>query len=95
VARGVRQPGIDVLTAHDAGRCGLPDQDQLAFATVEERVLVTFDPDYLALHNSGVNHAGVAWCQATKYTIGPLVQLLILLHAVSDRAGMRNRVEYL
>jgi hypothetical protein len=31
VAHGLRQRGFDVLTAQDAGRCGLPDPDQLAF----------------------------------------------------------------
>jgi hypothetical protein len=38
---------------------------------------------------------GIAWCAATKYGIGPLIQLLALLHAVSDRDAMRNRMEYL
>lgn len=46
VAQGLRRQGIDVLTAQDAGRCGLPDPDQLAFATAEDRVMVSFDPDY-------------------------------------------------
>lgn len=95
VASGLRQHGIDVLTAHEAGRCGIPDPDQLAFATENERVIVTFDTDYLALHQSGVEHAGIAWCEATKYKIGPLIQLLILLHAVVDRDAMRNQLEYL
>jgi len=45
VAKGLRRHGIDVLTAQDAGRCGIPDPDQLAFATVQERVMVTFDTD--------------------------------------------------
>jgi hypothetical protein len=95
VASGLRQHGIDAVTAQDAGRCGLPDPDQLAFATAEGRVMVTFDPDYLALHNSGVAHAGIAWCPATKHSIGELLRLLVLLHAVADRDGMHNRVEYL
>jgi hypothetical protein len=93
--QGVRQVGIDVLTAHEAGRCGLPDPDQLTFARAQERVMATVDPDFLALHNSGTPHAGIAWCHATKYSIGQLVQLLILLHAVTDRDAMRNRVEFL
>lgn len=95
VVSGLRQHSIDVLTAQEAGRCGLPDPDQLAFATAEERVLVTFDPDYLALHNSGTPHAGIAWCPSMKYRIGHLLQMLVLLHGVSDRDEMRNRVEYL
>ena len=95
VAVGLRQHGIDVLTAQEAGRCGLPDPDQLAFAAAEERVMVTFDPDYLALHNSGVAHAGIAWNPGTKYSIGQLIQLLVILHGVSDRDAMKGRVEYL
>jgi predicted nuclease of predicted toxin-antitoxin system len=95
VVRGLRRRGVDVLTAQEAGRCGLPDPDQLQFATAEERVVTTFDTDYLALHASSVPHAGIVRCRATKYTIGQLIQLLFLMHQVTDRDGMRNHVEYL
>jgi predicted nuclease of predicted toxin-antitoxin system len=95
VARGLRRRGVDVLTAQEAGRCGRPDPDQLQFATAEQRVVMTFDTDYLALHASGVPHAGIVWCRATKYAIGQLIQLLFLLHQVTDRDEMRNYVEYL
>jgi hypothetical protein len=95
VATGLRQRGIDVLTAQEAGRCGLPDADQLHFATARQRVLVTFDTDFLALAASGAPHAGIAWCPATKYTVGPLVHALLLLHGVLDRDAMQNQVEYL
>jgi predicted nuclease of predicted toxin-antitoxin system len=94
-ARGLRRRGVDVLTAQEAGRCGLPDPDQLQFATAEQRVVMTFDQDYLALHASGVPHAGIVWCRATKYSIGQLVQLLFLLHQVTDSDEMRGDVEYL
>ena len=95
VARGLRQHGVDVLTAQDAGRCGLPDLDQLQFATAQDRVVMTFDPDYLALHSTGMSHAGIAWCHATKHDVTQLIQMLLLLHGVMDRDAMRNRVEYL
>jgi hypothetical protein len=96
IASGLRQHGIDVLTAQEAGQCGLSDTDQLAFATSEERVMVTHDTDYLELAASGVAHAGIAWGDATKYRlVGPLLQMLLLLHGVLDRDDMRNRVEYL
>ena len=93
--QGLRRLGINVLTAQEAGGCGSPDPDQLAFATTKERVMVTFDSDYLALHQAGVAHAGIAWCPQQKHGIGMLVQLLELLHGVADRDQMRNRVEYL
>ena len=95
VTQGLRRLGINVLTAQDAGRCGLPDSDQLVFATAQERVLASFDSDFRALHQSGITHAGIAWCPQQKYGIGVLIQLLQLLYQVADRDQMRNRVEYL
>ncbi|MBI2193372.1 MAG: DUF5615 family PIN-like protein [Planctomycetes bacterium] len=60
---GLRRHGVDVLTAQEAGRCGLPDREQWVLAPADQRVLVTFDMDYLALHQEGMQHAGIAWCQ--------------------------------
>ena len=57
--------------------------------------MVTFDSDYLAMHRSGLAHAGIAWCPQQKYGFGMLVQLLELLHGVADRDSIRGRVEYL
>lgn len=95
VARGLRRHGIDVLTAQEAGRCGLPDPDQLAFATAERRVMVTFDADYPALHAAGTPHAGIAKTPADKYSIGQLISVLVLLHAVYAADEMVNQIEYL
>ena len=95
VSRALVRHGVDVLTAQEANRCGLPDSDQLSFATAEDRVMVTFDSDFLALHQSGVKHADIAWCPARKYSIGELIQAVLLLHGVLDRESMYNHVEYL
>jgi hypothetical protein len=95
VSDGLRRHGVDVLTAQDAGQCGLSDLDQLTFATSAERVMVTFDTDYLALHQAGVQHAEIAWCQEQKHAIGQLIQALLLVHGVLDRDAMRNHLEYL
>lgn len=94
-SQGLRRHGVDVLTAQDAGCCGLSDPEQLAFATAQERVMVTFDSDYLVLHQSGVQHAGIAWCQEQKHSIGELIQAILLVHGVLDRDSMRNHIEYL
>jgi predicted nuclease of predicted toxin-antitoxin system len=95
LVRGLRLRGLDVLTAQDAGRCGLADPDQLAFATADGRVMVTFDTDYLALHQTGTPHNGIIWCPATKHSVGELIRLLRRLHGVMDRDSMLNHVEYL
>lgn len=57
--------------------------------------MVTYDPDFLALAASGVQHTGIAYCHATKYTIGQQIQLLAILQGVLDRDDMKDRVEYL
>ena len=95
VAVGLRQNGLEVLTTQEAGRCGLNDPDQLAYSTSEDRVMVTFDTDFLALHRSGVSHGGIAWCPAAKYRTGQLVRMLVLLHSLVERDAMTNHVEYL
>jgi Domain of unknown function (DUF5615) len=94
-SRGLRRHGIDVLTAQEAGRCGASDVEQLFFATSEGRVLVTFDSDFLMLHQSGVSHAGIAWCPEQKHSIGGLIQAILFLHGVLDRDSMRCHVEHL
>ncbi len=95
VTAGLRRRGIDVFTAQEANLCGASDSDQLAFAISQDRVLATFDSDFLALHQSGTPHSGIVWCPATKYGIGELVKLLVLLHSVLAAEEMHNHVEYL
>lgn len=95
VAAGLRLRGVDVLTAQDAGRCGYDDPDQLAYATAAGRVMVTFDVDYITLHNAGTGHAGIAWAREDKYSIGGLINVLHLLHGVYTAADMTDRLEYL
>ena len=95
IASSLETHGIDVLTAQDAGRCGMSDADQLQFAEANRRVLVTHDTDYLVLASTGVPHAGIAWFHATKYSIGQAIQMLLLLHQVLEQDDMVNRVEYL
>jgi hypothetical protein len=82
-----------VLTAQAAGTCGYADEQQLDFAKSAGRVLVTFDTDFLALHKSGIEHAGIAWCPERKYEIGQLIQVLQLLHGVLNADEMKNHAE--
>lgn len=94
-SQGLRRHGVNVLTSQEADRCGYSDLDQLAFAAAENRVMVTFDTDFLVLHQAGTPHAGIAWCQEQKYGIGQLIQALLLLHGVLDRESMAGHIEYL
>lgn len=60
VALGLRQPRVDVLTAQEAGMRGVPDEQQVAFAPRERRVIVTQDTDFLRMHAEGRPHPGIA-----------------------------------
>lgn len=95
VAHGLRHRGLDVLTVQEAGRSGLPDADQLAFATAQGRVVMTHDADYLQLAAVGIEHAGITFCYSTKYEPGALLQALLIVHGAMSAEEMRNHVEYL
>lgn len=100
-ARGLRSRGIDVLTAAEAGRLRYPDEEQLRFATADNRAMATFDADFLALASefltNGESFAGVAFCLPKKYQsdVGRLVHALVSLHARLTATDMRDHVEYL
>ena len=95
LAAGLRARGVDAVSAREVGRLRLSDPDQLAFATTEGRVLVTHDEDYLALHATGVAHAGIAYCHPDTYSIGQLIDALVLVYGAMTADEMINHVEYL
>jgi hypothetical protein len=74
-----------------------PEEQEKAikYSDVVANAMMFQNPDYLALHQAGTQHAGIAWCHATKHSIGEQIRLLVLQHAIMDRDAMRNHVEYL
>lgn len=95
VAAGLRQKGVDAATVQELGRSGLSDVAQVQFASTENWVLVTFDPDYLEMARQQMQHSGIVWCVERKYSIGQLVRALAALHAMSNQEKMQNQVEFL
>lgn len=97
----LRAAGADVLTIVETARVGIPDDDQLRFATADGRVMVTHDEDYTALAAqfwaSGETFAGVAYCHPLKYrgNVGGLIAALLLVHGAATADEMMNHVEYL
>lgn len=74
---------------------GKSDLEQLQFAAASERVLFTFDKDFLRLAVSCERHAGIVWCPASKFSIGEIIRRLALISAVLTADEMRDQVEYL
>jgi hypothetical protein len=95
LASALRRRGIDVTTPSDAGLLTAEDEQHLAYADRENRVLFTHDSDFLALHQGGATHAGIAYCPPGSRTLGYIVRFLCLMHDCLTSEEMRGRVEYL
>jgi len=95
IAVGLRAHNIEVTTTADAGLLAATDEKHLFFAYSEQRVLVTHDCDFLRHHWAKVEHSGIAYCHRDKYSVGDLMQMLLLLHACESSENMMGKVEYL
>ncbi|SRR6266498_4211187 len=94
VAEGLRRRRVNVLTVQEAGKSGLSDRDQVAFALSEGRVMVTMDSDFLTLAVEGVSHAGIGYANPRR-SVGELISALMLVFGVLTPAELANHVEYL
>lgn len=94
VAVGLRRRGVDAVTAAEAGLLGAPDEDILAWAKAEQRVIFTHDDDFLRLHSSGVSHAGIVFA-LQGMRIGEVIRGLKLVHDLLDVHDMAGHVEFL
>lgn len=94
VANGLRLRGISVTTTQDVQLLGATDEEQLAFARSEDRVIVTHDDDFLRLHGQGMPHAGIVYSNPRRRTIGQLVHGLVRLWRNNTPDEMQGRVEF-
>ena len=95
IAAGLRQRGVEVTTAAEAGLLGAPDEAHLAYAWSQARVLVTHDVDFLRLHAAGAEHAGLVYCPPQARSLGDMIRLLVLIWELLEPGEMRRHVEYL
>ncbi len=94
IVRQLRRLGYDVLTSYDAGQANqsIPDEDVLAFATEQERVVITLNrDDFIALHRSGIRHNGIIICKTDRDYVGQAQTL----HAHLQEKLNKNPVEML
>jgi predicted nuclease of predicted toxin-antitoxin system len=90
--------GFDCLTAAHAGRLGESDEEQLAFATRERRVLITHNArDYYRLAiewaRQGREHSGIVLATRRRdvFQVGQRVLPVLTL---LDQDGWKNCVMY-
>jgi predicted nuclease of predicted toxin-antitoxin system len=94
ISRGLRQRGIDVTTSPEIGLLSVSDEGQLEFAFSQNRVLFTQDRDFLRLHNSGVEHAGIIYCIKSSRSISEIVRGLVLVWELLEPEDMHRHVEF-
>lgn len=95
IARALQRRGIDVTTTTDAGLLGADDDEQLAFALSEQRVIMTHDADFLVAAAKSAHHAGIAYCPPDSHSIGHMVRCLCLMNDCLEPHEMFGKVEFL
>ena len=93
VVRALRRRGVDVQRTPDAGMMSASDEEHLARAREEGRVVFTQDEDYLRLA-ARTEHAGVVYARQEK-PIREIISGLMLIYQLLEAEEMWNHIEYL
>jgi predicted nuclease of predicted toxin-antitoxin system len=102
LARLLRARGVDAICTIEAGTVGRPDQEHLAFAAAQGRVLVSYNfHDYLPIaetwFTAGSGHAGIilSYRQFRRDQLGEAIHLLLRLLSTVPADELRNTVRFL
>ncbi|HBQ97055.1 MULTISPECIES: DUF5615 family PIN-like protein [Roseofilum] len=95
IAEGLRRRGLDVTVTAQVGLLGASDEEQVAFALVQSRVVFTHDADFLRLHRRGVEHAGIVYCQQGKRSIGEMILSLVQISQFQTLESMYRHIEFI
>jgi predicted nuclease of predicted toxin-antitoxin system len=99
VAAGLRQRGVDVLTAYEDGAAELDDEPLLDRAAELGRVFFTHDDDFLAIADrwcaAGRPFSGIVYVHQYRLTVRQIMVELELIAKAGDATDMQSRVEFL
>jgi hypothetical protein len=99
ITAGLRQRGVDVLTAYEDGAHQWDDDRLLERAGQLVRVLFTQDDDLLVIAHQWLlasrEFAGLVFGQPVRLTVGKAIQDLELIAEAMDPTNMLNRIEYI
>lgn len=93
IVSGLRQRGVDVLSVPKAEMLSASDEEQLAFAREQKRVIFTHDDDFLKLATD-IEHAGIVY-SSHQLAIGDIIRGLMLIYEVLEAEDMKNQLEFL
>jgi predicted nuclease of predicted toxin-antitoxin system len=95
IAEGLRRRYIDVTTTPEQALVSVSDEEQLAFCVSQGRVIFTSDADFLRLHHTGTNHAGIIYCHQGSRSIGDIIRTLVLVWECLELEEMKNHLEFI
>lgn len=100
LVQALRARGMDVQTALEAGLIARPDEEHLAYAAQQGRVLYTFNvADFYQLHarflEQGRSHAGLVLAAQQRYSVGEQMRRLLRLRGQYTADEMEDRVVFL
>lgn len=99
ITDGLRNMGVDVLTAQQDGNREMDDEDLLDRAMSVNRLMFTQDQDFLRIardrQSEGIEFAGVIFARQVVVSIGQCIQDLKLIAEASELEEYSNRVLYL
>lgn len=95
VSEQLEKAGFDVVSVRSLNTRGTEDIEHLQTATTMGRVLCTYDSDFLSLASQGIEHAGIAFAQSEKTTIGDWVRELRFLHSTVTAEQARGQIFYI
>lgn len=73
---------------------GATDEEHLALARREVRVIFTQDDDFLSLHAAELEHVGIVYARQ-QTSIGEIIRGLMLIYQVLEPDEMKNHVEFI
>ena len=88
----LRNKGVDIISAEEAGNRGKSDTDQLKFAFSTSRCMLTMDSDYLGLKNL-VGNCGIFFIGKRKSSDKIISKMLSLLEVLSEE-DVKGEVVY-
>jgi len=99
ITSGLRQRGCDVLTAFEDGYERRSDEDLLMRATELDRMVVTFDDDFLAIaaerQVAGRRFAGLIFGRSRAMSVGDAIRDLELIVQVISASEIENTVMWI
>lgn len=98
--KAIRKHNIDAISALEVQMLGQEDNEQLNFATSQNRVLCSFNiRDFNRIHaewaRAGKEHAGIILVRQQQYSIGEYIRRLQNLMEQKSWHDMRNWIEFL